>query len=94
MQHCANRAVREEVYRAYITRASEGDLDNSGLIVKMLELREERAKLLGYPNHAEGVMVRRMATLESALKLVEDIRAAAWEPSVKGIATGKECTAL
>jgi len=84
MQHCTNRSLREEVYRAYITRASSGDLDNSGIISQILALRKERAGLLGYASHAEGVMVSRMATLASATQLVEDIREAAWEASVKG----------
>ncbi|KAH1073179.1 hypothetical protein J1N35_025507, partial [Gossypium stocksii] len=32
VQHARNRALREEVYRAYITRASSGDLDNTPII--------------------------------------------------------------
>lgn len=50
---CVHRALREELYRAYITRASSGKSDNTPLIEKTLALRREQAQLLGYPNYAE-----------------------------------------
>lgn len=53
MQHAKNRTLREEVYRAYISRASSGDLDNTVIIDQILKLRLEKAKLLGYNNYAE-----------------------------------------
>ena len=53
MQHARNRTLREEVYRAYVTRASSGDLDNTPIIDQILQLRLEKAKLLGYNNHGE-----------------------------------------
>lgn len=53
MQHARNRSLREEVYRAYVTRASSGDLDNTPLVDEILRLRLEKAKLLGYNNYAE-----------------------------------------
>jgi len=53
MQHVQNRSLREEVYRAYVTRASSGDLDNTPIIAQILKLRLEKAKLLGYNNYAE-----------------------------------------
>jgi oligopeptidase A len=53
MQHARNRSLREEVYRAYITHASSGDLDNTLLIEQILKLRLEKAKLLNYNNYAE-----------------------------------------
>lgn len=53
MQHVRNRALREELYRAYLTRASSGELDNTPIINKTLELRQEKAELLGFKNHAE-----------------------------------------
>jgi oligopeptidase A len=57
MQHAKNRALREEVYRAYLTRASSGDLDNTDIISQILKLRLEKAKLLGYKNYAEVCML-------------------------------------
>lgn len=53
MQHAKNRALREELYRAYLSRASSGDLDNTAIIDQILKLRLEKAKLLGYNNYAE-----------------------------------------
>ena len=53
MRHACNRALREEVYRTYITRASNGDLDNTPIINQILKLRLEKAKLLNYNNYAE-----------------------------------------
>ena len=47
------RALREEFYRAYITRASSGESDNTPLIERTLALKQEQAQLLGYPNYAE-----------------------------------------
>lgn len=53
MQHACNRALREEVYLANITRASSGDLDNTAIINQILKLRLEKARLLNYNNYAE-----------------------------------------
>jgi oligopeptidase A len=53
MQHSRNRGQREKLYRTFITRASRGKLDNSGLIMKILRLRREEAALLGFSSFAE-----------------------------------------
>ncbi|KAG2436620.1 hypothetical protein HYH02_011555 [Chlamydomonas schloesseri] len=76
MTHAKNRALREEVYRAYITRASAGDSDNGPLIEKILTLRAEKAKLLGYPSFADLSMASKMADLGRAEALLEELRAA------------------
>ena len=51
--HCKNRALREELYRAFISRASTGAGDNSAIITRILTLRKEKAALLGYTCHAD-----------------------------------------
>ncbi|MEO8656773.1 MAG: M3 family metallopeptidase, partial [Ramlibacter sp.] len=64
MQFAHSRALRERVYRAYVTRASDqGDpkFDNSGLIREILALRQEEARLLGYANFGEVSVVPKMA---------------------------------
>jgi oligopeptidase A len=64
MQYADNRALREALYRASATRASElgpQNLDNSPLIGKILALRKEAAALLGFANHAEVSLVAKMA---------------------------------
>jgi oligopeptidase A len=47
LEHSRRRDLRERVYRALITRASEGELDNTPLIKRILELRREQATILG-----------------------------------------------
>ncbi|ONK68972.1 uncharacterized protein A4U43_C05F17950 [Asparagus officinalis] len=83
MQHVQNRSLREEVYRAYVSRASSEDLDNTLIIDKILKLRLEKAKLLGYTNYAEVSMAMKMATISSAEELLEKLRSASWNPAVQ-----------
>ena len=64
MQMGRNRALREKLYTAYVTRASEFGLaerDNTPVIRELLELRQEEAELLGYRNFAELSLVPKMA---------------------------------
>jgi oligopeptidase A len=64
MQFAHDRALRERMYRAYATRASDqGDpkFDNSALIREILALRLEEARLLGYANFGEVSLVPKMA---------------------------------
>ena len=68
MQHCRNRLLREQVYRAYMTRASSGELDNSALCVKHLALRKEKARLLGYKSYAELSLAQKMAPSVAAVE--------------------------
>lgn len=65
LQYASNRKLREELYSAYVTRASElineGKLDNSGVIQEILQLRERKSKLLGFNNFAELSLYTKMA---------------------------------
>lgn len=64
MQYAHDRHLRETLYRAQATRASEfgpPELDNTALITEMLTLRHERAALLGLANHAEVSLIPKMA---------------------------------
>ncbi len=69
MQYCSNRQLREELYEAYVTRASElsndAKFDNGGLIGKILALRLEKAQLLGFNNYAELSLFNKMADTPS-----------------------------
>jgi peptidyl-dipeptidase Dcp len=47
-----DRALRERIYRASIGRCDGGDADNVSVVAGLVRLRAERARLLGYPNHA------------------------------------------
>ncbi|GAB2285483.1 hypothetical protein Dimus_019932 [Dionaea muscipula] len=83
MQHAHNRSLREELYRAYMARASTGEINNTPIIEQILKLRLEMAKLLGYNNYAELSMEMKMATVDQAEKLVEELRVAAWNAALQ-----------
>ncbi|KAK4263036.1 hypothetical protein QN277_028515 [Acacia crassicarpa] len=85
MQHAQNRSLREEVYQAYVKRASNGDLDNTEIIDQILKLRLEKAKLLNYNNYAEVSMATKMATVDKAQELLEKLRRASWDPAVQDL---------
>jgi oligopeptidase A len=75
LQYAQNRALRETVYRAYATRASElGEpkYDNTAIMRRLLELRAEEAKLLGHANYAAVSLVPKMA--ESADQVIGFLR--------------------
>ena len=56
------RELREKVWRIYYSRGDNGDdHDNNAIIVEILQLRDERVKLLGYANYAEWRLENRMA---------------------------------
>ena len=72
MQYADNRDLRETIYRAHVTRASEFgklDWDNTPLIAQILKLRNEAAQLLGYSSHAEVSLATKMA--ESPRQVVD-----------------------
>ncbi|WP_372887260.1 M3 family metallopeptidase, partial [Psychrobacter sp.] len=70
MTHADDRELRETLYRAYVTRASEFDahtnakgesLNNADIMSQILQLREQKAKLLGFDNYAEVSLSTKMA---------------------------------
>ncbi len=62
-----NRALREQVWRAFSSRAYNDPFDNCEIIKQIITLRDERAKLLGYKHHADFVLERRMAKSPDAV---------------------------
>jgi peptidyl-dipeptidase Dcp len=63
-----NRALRERIYKASIGRGARGnEFDNTALVAKVVKLRDERAKLLGYPNHAAYAVERSTAKTPEAI---------------------------
>lgn len=64
MQYADDRSLRETLYRAFSTRASEfdgGKYDNTPLISEILRLRREEAALLGFADYAESSLATKMA---------------------------------
>jgi peptidyl-dipeptidase Dcp len=74
------RDLREKAWRMFVNRGDNGDEhDNNAIITRILALRAERAKLLGYPTHAHWRVENSMAkTPERAMELME----AVWKPAV------------
>jgi oligopeptidase A len=66
MRYAENRKLRENLYKAYVTRASEvgpngGTWDNSGLMLDILQKRQQQAKLLGFKTYADLSLATKMA---------------------------------
>ncbi len=75
MQYVRNRAVREQLYTAYVTRASDigpAGRDNTAVMRRLLELRGQEAALLGQPSYAALSLVPKMA--ESPAQVLEFLR--------------------
>jgi len=74
------RDLREKAWRMFVNRGDNGgEHDNNAIITQILQLRAERAKLLGYPTHAHWRLENSMAkTPERAMELM----AAVWKPAV------------
>jgi oligopeptidase A len=79
MTYADDRVLREEVYAAYCTRASDqgpnaGQNDNGPLMLEILALRQELAKLLGFANYAELSLASKMAeTTDQVLHFLRDL---------------------
>jgi len=77
VQYATHRPLREQLYRAYGTRASDigpAGLDNSEVMRELLELRAEEAQLLGHPSYAHLALVPKMAaTPDEVLAFVRDL---------------------
>jgi oligopeptidase A len=80
LSHARRRDLRERLYRAYITRASEGDSNNRPLIEQILALRREQAELLGFASYAELSLASKMAGDVAAVEtLLEELRGASYD---------------
>ena len=83
MQYSENRPMREAMYRAYVTRASElgpqygngkPEWDNTSVLAEQLKLRAEEAHMLGYNNFAEVSLAPKMAeSPEQVMTFLEDL---------------------
>jgi peptidyl-dipeptidase Dcp len=80
LSYSDRRDLREKVWRNFVNRGDNGDAkDNNKIITEILQLRAERAKLLGFKTHAHWRLENAMAkTPERAMQLLE----AVWTPAV------------
>ena len=75
LRYSRQRHLREQAYRAYVSRASAGDTDNHPLIREILTLRRQQAQQLGYDTWAQVSLVSKMAgSVEDVEQLVEELR--------------------
>ncbi len=82
MQYADNRALREELYRAYNGRSFRGDAtDNQAIVRKIVDFRYERATLLGYDTHADFVLEDSMAGSRTKVQAFLDELVAAARPA-------------
>ena len=76
LQYSNRRGLREQIYQAY-TRCGQSAVDNHAIIRRIVSLRAERARLLGFATHADYMLDDRMAQQpENALELLQKV----WEP--------------
>ncbi len=75
MTYADDASLREQVWRAYDTRATAGETDNRPLVRRILQLRREKARLLGFRDFADLVLADRMAKKgDAAIAFVDDLR--------------------
>ncbi|MFN3715564.1 MAG: M3 family metallopeptidase [Thiobacillus sp.] len=81
MQYADSRELRQILYRAYVTRASEfgkAELDNTPLIAQILRLRREAAELLGFASYADVSLEAKMAdSPRQVLQFLDELAARA-----------------
>ena len=80
MQNCNDRDMRKQMWEAYSSRCNEGLFDNSSLIDSIVNLRLERAQILGFESHAAYTLDDCLAkTPEAVYKCLMDL----WTPALK-----------
>jgi len=90
--YAKNRLVRERVYRAFVSRASDGKLNNKNIIEEILDLRNKQARQLGYKNWCQISLATKMAENEEAVEiLLEELRLAAMPHAKKELIQLREC---
>lgn len=80
LQYCENRELRRKVYEAYYNRGNQGnEHDSKEICARIVTLRLEKAKLMGYENYAQMALENRMASTPEA---VYDLLMQVWAPAV------------
>jgi len=97
LKYAENRELREEIYRAFLTRATFGEFDNSGVMRDIANTRRQMANLLGRPTYAAFALHRRMAEKPEAVYDLLNKLSEAYLPvaksevaAVQGFAIGME----
>jgi peptidyl-dipeptidase Dcp len=92
LQYAENRSLREKMFMAYINRGgNNNENDNKEVINRIVNARIERAKLLGYPNHAAFVLDENMAkNTQTVMPFLEKIWTRAQAQARKEVADMQE----
>lgn len=80
LEYACNREKRQEIWEAYAARCNGGTYDNNEIINRLVNLRIERARLLGYPSHADFILEENMAKTPSA---VYELLLQVWKPALE-----------
>jgi len=87
LKYSERRDLREQVYRAYVTRSSDGEQDNGPLIERILALRLDKATLLGFEDYAALSLAAKMAPDVKAVdRLLNELRDASWQAGERDLA--------
>lgn len=79
LQYSPNRELRKRIYDAYAMRGdNDNEFDNKPIVSRIVQLRAEKAAMLGFANHAEYVLAERMAERP---ELVYDLLDRVWQPA-------------
>jgi len=91
IQYASNRKLREQMWKAHNTKCFNDEYDNQQNILKIVNLRNQRAQLLGYKNHAAFVLEERMAqTSEKVMSFLDSLYGPYRKAAEKDIAELKE----
>lgn len=87
MTYAKNRELREKLFRAYGSKAFKSEEhDNREVIKKIVELRQQRAELLGFKSHAEYILAERMAeNPQKVMSFLEEIKEPALPAAQKDV---------
>ncbi len=92
LEHSRRRDLREQLYRAFITRASRGAEDNTPLISRILSLRQEQARLLGYSSFAALSLASKMAPdVATVERFLEELRQASFKAAQQDLDDLRQC---
>ena len=86
MQNCSDRELRKQMWDAYTQRCNGGEFDNTKIIDTLVNLRLERANILGYRTHADYVLENCLAKTPAA---VDNCLMQIWTPALEK--AKKEC---
>lgn len=79
LEYAGNREKRREIWEAYASRCNGGNYDNNDIINRLVNLRIERAHLLGYASHADFILDENMAKTPAA---AYDLLLKVWQPAI------------